>query len=69
MQTIIIAGFLTYSLTYLITAYFFRNYLSGEIDPEPARAFDLLNRRYHVYGINLAVALIAMTIIYYTYSS
>jgi H+/gluconate symporter-like permease len=69
MQTIVIAGFLIYSLTYLITGYFFRNYVSREIDPEPARAFDLLNRRYHVYGINLAVALIAMVIIYFAYSS
>jgi len=66
MQTIVIVGMLTYSLSYLTTAFLFRHYLSRETTRQSPGRFDFSNRRYHVNAINLGVAMVAMTIIYFS---
>ena len=64
MQTIVIVGILIYSLSYLATTILFRHYLSDETNR--AGAFDFSDRRFQVNAINIAVALIAMTITYFS---
>lgn len=64
MQTIVIVGFLIYSLSYLATTILFRHHLSNETNR--AKAFDFSDRRFQVNAINIGVALIAMTITYFS---
>ena len=65
MQTIVIVGWLTYSLSYITTTFLFRQYLR-ESNAEPNRSFDFSNRRYQVNTINIGVTLLAMAIIYFS---
>ena len=64
MQTIVIVGFLIYSLSYLTTTFLFKQSLSDETNR--AKAFDFSDRRFQVNAINIGVALIAMTITYFS---
>ena len=64
MQTIVIVGFLIYSLSYLTTTFLFKQSLSDETNR--ARLFDFSDRRFQVNAINIGVALIAMTITYFS---
>ena len=64
MQTIVIVGILFYSLSYLTTAILFRHYLSKETNR--SRPFDVSDRRFQVNAINIGVALIVMTITYFS---
>jgi len=65
MQSIVIVGMLTYSLSYLITEFLFDHYLR-ESNNKTAATFDFSNRRYRANAINLVVAVIAMAIIYFS---
>ena len=66
MQTILIVGILVYSLSYLTTAFLFRQSLSKGSNSEPVRAFDFSNRRYKVNAINIGVTVLATAITYFS---
>jgi hypothetical protein len=65
MQTIVITGMLTYSLSYLATAFLLRHYVR-ESNSGPMNAFDFSNRRYQVNAINVLVAILAMAVMYFS---